>query len=135
MATRNPAHAFPLDRTVPGPDPAPSAPTAFTPPPLACDANCHVFGPAERFPFSPERTYTPPDSGVEDFARLQDRLGLSRAVFVQASCHGSDNSAMLDAIERGGGRFDAALGQVEGAFVFGAHGGVEEVRVAQAHLG
>ena len=115
MATRNPAHTFPLDRTVPGPDPAPSAPTAFTPPPLACDAHCHIFGPAEEFPFSPERTYTPPDSGVEDFVRLQDRLGLPRAVLVQASCHGTDNSAMLDAIQSGGGRF-AGVAMIDPSF-------------------
>jgi len=105
MATRNPPHEFPLDRTVPGPRPEPSPPKKFQPPPLACDAHCHVFGPAERFPFSPSRSYTPPDSGVEDFLVLQERLGLSRAVFVQASCHGSDNSAMIDAIRRGEGRF------------------------------
>lgn len=105
MATQNPQHDFPLERTVPGPQPSASTPTAFTPPPLACDAHCHVFGPAEQFPFSPNRTYTPPDSGVDKFELLQQQLGLSRAVFVQASCHGTDNAAMVDAIQRGDGRF------------------------------
>ena len=105
MATTNPPHDFPLERTVPGPMPDPSSPSSVRPPPLACDAHCHVFGPAERFPFSPTRTYTPPDSGVDDFIALQRTLGLERAVFVQASCHGADNAAMLDAIERGDGRF------------------------------
>jgi 2-pyrone-4,6-dicarboxylate lactonase len=71
----------------------------------ACDAHCHVFGPEERFPFAPGRTYTPPDSGYEELVELQGRLGLSRAVLVQASCHGSDNSAMVDALLRGAGRF------------------------------
>ena len=92
MATTNPPHTEALVPTVPGPIPEASRPTAFTPPPLACDAHCHVFGPAATFPFSPSRTYTPPDSGIEDFERLQERLGLSRAVFVQASCHGTDNA-------------------------------------------
>ncbi len=115
MATKNPPHEFPLERTVPGPRPEASPPTVFTPPPLACDAHCHVFGPAERFPFSPDRSYTPPDSGIDDFFLLQDRLGLSRAVFVQASCHGSDNSAMLDAIQRGEGRF-AGVAMIDGSF-------------------
>ncbi|MEM9654960.1 MAG: amidohydrolase family protein [Actinomycetota bacterium] len=101
----NPPHEFPLERTVPGPRPKASLPTVVAPPPLACDAHCHVFGPAARFPFSPARSYTPPDSGIDDFERLQDRLGLERAVFVQASCHGTDNSAMLDAIGRGAGRY------------------------------
>lgn len=72
---------------------------------MACDAHCHIFGPAVRFPFASDRTYTPPDSGLEEFLALQDVLGLSRAVFVQASCHGTDNRAMLDALEWGDGRF------------------------------
>lgn len=93
--------------TIPAPKRDPHPPTRFTPPPDACDAHCHIFGPAHRFPFAPDRTYTPPDSGLEEFVRLQERLGLSRAVFVQASCHGTDNTAMLDALERGQGRYAA----------------------------
>ena len=115
MATRNPPHREPLVPTVPGPIPEASRPTAFTPPPLACDAHCHVFGPAATFPFSPTRSYTPPDSGIDDFERLQERLGLSRAVFVQASCHGTDNAAMLDAIQRGGGRY-AGVAMIDDSF-------------------
>lgn len=64
-----------------------------------------MFGPAHRFPFASNRSYTPPDSGFEDLVALHDTLGLSRAVVVQASCHGRDNSAMLDALDRGQGRF------------------------------
>ena len=93
------------ETTIPPPHPAPHAPRAFTPPTGACDAHCHVFGPAHRFPFAPGRRYTPPDAGVEDLARLHDRLGLSRAVIVQASCHGTDNAALLDALRRGAGRY------------------------------
>jgi len=74
-----------------------------------------VFGPAHRFPFAPEATYTPPDSGIEDFEVLQDRLGLSRAVFVQASCHGTDNAAMVDALRRGGGRY-AGVAMIDESF-------------------
>jgi predicted TIM-barrel fold metal-dependent hydrolase len=87
------------------PHPDPHPPRAFTPPPGACDAHCHVFGPAHRFPFARDRSYTPPDAGIDDFERLQRRLGLSNAVFVQASCHGTDNAALLDALRRGGGRY------------------------------
>jgi predicted TIM-barrel fold metal-dependent hydrolase len=87
----------------------------FTPPPNATDAHCHIFGPADKFPFSEDRTYTPPDSGIDDFFVLQERLGLSRAVFVQASCHGTDNSAMVDAIMRGNGRF-AGVAMVDESF-------------------
>lgn len=83
----------------------PHPPTAFTPPPGSTDGHCHIFGPARRFPFAPQRAYTPPDSGLEEFEALQERLGLSRAIFVQASCHGTDNRAMLDALRRGRGKY------------------------------
>ena len=101
--------------TIAAPHPSPHAPRAFTPPPNATDAHCHVFGPAQRFPFAPEATYTPPDSGIDDFEVLQDRLGLSRAVFVQASCHGTDNAAMVDALLRGDGRY-AGVAMIDESF-------------------
>lgn len=82
------------------PDPARPA---FRPPAGAVDAHCHVFGPAARFPFAPERKYTPVDAPAERLFALRDHLGLSRNVIVQATCHGSDNSAMIDAIARSGG--------------------------------
>lgn len=104
-----------MERTIPGPIADPHAPTAFTPPSNACDAHCHVFGPADRFPFAPNRAYTPPDSGIEKFEALQDHLGLSRAVFVQASCHGTDNAAMVDALERGNGRY-AGVAMIDETF-------------------
>ena len=91
--------------TIAPPHPDPHPPAAFALPPGACDAHCHVFGPADRFPFAPGRAYTPPDAGVEQLAALHERMGLSRAVLVQASCHGTDNSAMVDALERSGGRY------------------------------
>ncbi len=96
---------MPLERTIPPPVRDPHPPTRFTPPPDSCNGHCHVFGPANRFPFAPDRKYTPPDSGYEDFLVHQERLGLTRAILVQASCHGTDNSAMIDALERGGGRY------------------------------
>ncbi|MCY3586607.1 MAG: amidohydrolase family protein [Acidimicrobiaceae bacterium] len=102
-------------RTILPPHPEPHAPTAFTPPPGAADAHCHIFGPAHRFPFAPEATYTPPDSGIDDFEVLQQRLGLSRAVFVQASCHGTDNAAMVDALVRGKGRY-AGVAMIDESF-------------------
>ena len=101
--------------TIPGPHPDPHPPTTFDVPPGACDAHCHIFGPGDRFPFAADRAYTPPDSGIDDFAALQERLGLSRAVFVQASCHGTDNSAMVDAIERGAGRY-AGVAMIDESF-------------------
>jgi predicted TIM-barrel fold metal-dependent hydrolase len=70
----------------------------FQLPPGACDAHCHVFGPGARFPYAPNRRYTPEDAPKETLAALHAHLGLSRAVIVQASCHGTDNAAMLDCI-------------------------------------
>ena len=101
--------------TIPAPHPAPHSPTAFTPPPGATDAHCHIFGPAHRFPFAPEAAYTPPDAGIDDFEVLQERLGLSRAVFVQASCHGTDNAAMVNALIRGQGRY-AGVAMIDESF-------------------
>lgn len=84
-------------KSIPAPDPHPVKPK-YVPPPGACDAHCHVFGPGTRFPYAPERRYTPPDAPKEKLAALHRHLGLERAVLVQASCHGADNSAMLDAL-------------------------------------
>ena len=96
-----------MTKPILGPCPDPHPPRTFVPPPGACDAHCHLFGPADRFPFAPDRAYTPPDAGLDMFEALQRRLGLSHAVFVQASCHGTDNAAIVDALERGQGRYAA----------------------------
>ncbi|MYE12915.1 MAG: amidohydrolase family protein [Gammaproteobacteria bacterium] len=83
--------------------PNPSKP-AFRPPPGAVDAHCHVFGPEARFPFAPERKYTPCDAGKEQLWALRDHLGFSRNVIVQATCHGADNRALVDALADANGR-------------------------------
>ena len=77
--------------------PAPSTP-GFRAPPGAVDAHCHVFGPAQRFPFAKERKYTPCDAGKSSLFALRDHLGFSRNVIVQATCHGTDNAALVDAL-------------------------------------
>lgn len=87
-----------------GPDPDTKKPD-FVAPANACDSHCHVFGPAAKFPFAEGRSYTPPDSPFEAFQKLQSVLGLSRAVIVQATCHGTDNTVTLDAIARSEGRY------------------------------
>jgi 2-pyrone-4,6-dicarboxylate lactonase len=84
-------------------DPDPSKP-AFRPPPGSVDAHCHVFGPGAEFPYAPERKYTPCDAGKEQLFALRDHLGFERNVVVQATCHGSDNSAMVDALVAARGR-------------------------------
>lgn len=77
--------------------PNPSRPQ-FQLPDGAVDAHCHVFGPAAEFPYAPERKYTPCDASKAQLFALRDRLGFSRNVIVQATCHGADNSALVDAL-------------------------------------
>ncbi|WP_446653529.1 amidohydrolase family protein [Blastomonas sp.] len=81
---------------------APSKPR-FTAPPGAVDAHCHVFGPQAEFPFSPKAKYLPQDAGPDALFALRDHLGFARNVIVQASCHGTDNSATLNGIARSNG--------------------------------
>jgi 2-pyrone-4,6-dicarboxylate lactonase len=83
--------------------PHPSKPH-FTPPPGAVDAHCHVFGPAAQFPYAPERKYTPCDASKEQLFALRDHLGFARNVIVQATCHGHDNRALIDALVHSKGR-------------------------------
>ncbi|MDB5583388.1 MAG: amidohydrolase 2 [Bradyrhizobium sp.] len=81
----------------------PSTPR-FVPPPGAVDAHCHVFGPAAQFPFSAKAKYLPQDAGPDMLFALRDKLGFTRNVIVQASCHGTDNSATLNAIALSDGK-------------------------------
>jgi predicted TIM-barrel fold metal-dependent hydrolase len=90
-------------RTCAPPLPHPTQPK-YVPPPLACDAHCHVFGPPGTFPYAPDRPYTPAEPAPQErLARLHAHLGLARAVVVQATPHGADNRAVLDAIAASGG--------------------------------
>ncbi|MEO1222692.1 MAG: amidohydrolase family protein [Pseudomonadota bacterium] len=79
----------------------PSKP-AFVPPAGTVDAHCHVFGPAHQFPYAPERKYTPCDAPKDKLFALRDHLGFTRNVIVQASCHGRDNRALVDALRSAG---------------------------------
>jgi 2-pyrone-4,6-dicarboxylate lactonase len=98
----------------------------------AVDAHCHVFGPAAEFPFSPKAKYHPQDATPEMLFALREHLGFARNVIVQASCHGTDNAATLNAIAKSNGTArgvavvdpaisDAELGQLH-------EGGIRAVR-------
>jgi predicted TIM-barrel fold metal-dependent hydrolase len=91
-------------KTTAPPDPNTRKPS-FKAPPLACDAHCHVFGPASKFPYAPDAPYWPPDSPFENLQKLHQILGIERAVIVHASCHGADMRVTLDAIARSGGKY------------------------------
>jgi 2-pyrone-4,6-dicarboxylate lactonase len=83
--------------------PNPSKPR-FRVPSGAVDAHCHVFGPGALFPYAPERKYTPCDASKDQLFALRDHLGFARNVVVQATCHGSDNRALVDALVHSDGR-------------------------------
>lgn len=81
----------------------PSAPH-FKAPAGAVDAHCHVFGPGDVFPYAPQRKYTPCDAPKDMLFALRDHLGFDKNVIVQATCHGTDNRALVDALRASGGR-------------------------------
>ena len=83
-------------------NPHPARPE-FVAPHGSVDAHCHVFGPGDKFPFAPERKYTPCDAPKEKLWELRDFLGFSRNVIVQATCHGADNRALVDALRHSSG--------------------------------
>jgi predicted TIM-barrel fold metal-dependent hydrolase len=97
--------------TVPGPDPDTRTPK-FKLPELSCDAHTHIFGPGAKYPYV--GSYIPPDAPLEDFQKLHGILGIGRAVIVNASVHGTDNSVALDAIKVSEGRF-RAVANLDGA--------------------
>lgn len=94
----------PAPKSTAAPDPNTRKPK-FKPPPLACDAHCHIFGPAATFPYHPDSSYWPPDSPFEGLQKLHSILGFQRAVIVHASCHGPDMRATLDGIARSKGAY------------------------------
>lgn len=118
-------------KTCQPPDPNTRKPD-FTLPKGTCDAHCHVFGPGDVFPYHPTRSYTPPDASRQQLKKLHDLLGIERAVIVQASCHGPDNAAMMDAIAHSNGTYrgvaviDESYGEAE--FEALDKGGVRGVR-------
>ncbi|MBV8975720.1 MAG: amidohydrolase family protein, partial [Sinobacteraceae bacterium] len=104
--------------------PAPRRP-GFVVPPGAVDAHCHVFGPGARFPYAAERRYTPCDAPKEKLFGLRDYLGFERNVIVQATCHGADNRALVDALR-------AAHGRARGVVTIGAEVADAELRTLDA---
>jgi 2-pyrone-4,6-dicarboxylate lactonase len=96
----------------------------------ACDVHAHVCGPASRYPFIPERLYTPPDASPADYRHMLDTLGLTRGVLVQPSIYGTDNRAMLDGLALDPKRlrgvavvpFDVSVAEIERLHTAGVRG-------------
>lgn len=94
---------MPMDANYKPFHPNPSKP-AYRPPAGAVDAHCHVFGPEAVFPYHADRKYTPCDASKAQLFALRDFLGFDKNVIVQASCHGPDNRALVDALLNSNGK-------------------------------
>lgn len=109
-AAEEPAKQIPV---IAGPDPDTKTP-AFKAPAGAVDTHCHIFGPAAEYPFSPTRPYTPPDAPLPAFRTLHEKIGVERAVIVNATLHGLDNRVVTDAIAKSNGKY-RGIANVSGA--------------------
>jgi predicted TIM-barrel fold metal-dependent hydrolase len=94
------------------PNPPVTAPPDFHPhapkiafPPRACDCHAHICGPIARYPYYERRIYTPADTLLPDYEHMLATIGCERAVLVQGSIYGSDNTVLLDALNAGRGRY------------------------------
>lgn len=83
---------------VPGPDPHPRRPRLSLPP-GSVDCHAHVFGPYDRFPLTLPRSYSPPEASLAQYRAMLGTMGFDRGVLVQPSVHGTDNRAMVAALE------------------------------------
>jgi len=121
-----------------GPDPQPRKPKLKLPS-GACDTHAHIMGPKARYAYSPTRIYTPPDCLLPDYLRMLATLGVERAVLVQPSVYGTDNTVMLEAMKAAGNRFrgvavvadsisDAELKQLDAAGVRGVRVNIVDVK-------
>ena len=90
------------------PDPNTKAPS-FEMPDNACDTHFHIFGPPNRFPFAETRRYNPPGAPIEHYQNVQKLTGLTRAIAVQPTAHGMDNSAILHAVAQSNGKMRAVV--------------------------
>jgi predicted TIM-barrel fold metal-dependent hydrolase len=64
----------------------------------ACDCHVHLVGPVDRYPFAQNRAFTPAAAPLPDLIAMLNGGGIDRAVLVQPSAYGTDNSCMLDAL-------------------------------------
>ncbi len=79
-------------------------PVSFDVPKGACDCHVHIFGPDDRFPFAPDRKYTPPNASIADLNALHKALHIDRVVVVHPSPYGADNACTVDAVRQMGAR-------------------------------
>ncbi len=97
-----------------GPDPNTHEPR-FKAPAGSIDTHTHVFGPVSKYPYAAERTYTPPEAPLEMFKALHAKIGVERAVLVNATVHGRDNRPVIDAIAASNGAYKG-IGTIDEKF-------------------
>ena len=125
-----------------GPDPSPRKPRLKLPA-QACDTHAHIMGPKARYAYSPARIYTPPDCLLPEYLKMLATLGVERAVLVQPSVYGTDNTVMLEAMRSAGSRFrgvavvaddvaDAELKSLDAAGVRGVRVNIVDVKDRKA---
>tara|TARA_B100000315_G_scaffold256209_2_gene301576 strand:+ start:7014 stop:7853 length:840 start_codon:yes stop_codon:yes gene_type:complete len=79
----------------------------LTVPAGATDTHMHIYEP--EYAMAPTALLAPPDGKLEDYQKVQQRLGLQRVIVVQPTSYGTDNSCTLEAMAKIG---DAARGVV-----------------------
>ncbi len=94
-------HSIPLCQ---GPNPDPGTPTHAMPA-EAWDCHAHIFGPIARYPFTSNRSFTPPEADLPAYRRMLAALGITHAVIVQPSVYGTDNRCTRDSVVAGGGQW------------------------------
>jgi 2-pyrone-4,6-dicarboxylate lactonase len=79
-----------------------NTPPWFRLPPLSCDVHFHAF---ERgYPYVSRPHYTFPEATLDQYLAVCGYFGIERMVLVQPSFYGTDNSLLLDALQRLGDR-------------------------------
>ena len=81
---------------------ASNSPPRFRLPPLSCDVHFHAF--ETGYPHVQRPHYTFPQATLDQYLAVCGFLGIGRMVLVQPSFYGTDNSLLLDALQRLGNR-------------------------------
>ena len=93
-----------------GPSADPGKPKLVVAPPKACDCHAHIIGPVAKYPFVAGRSFTPVEAHLDQYRRMLNALGLQRAVIIQPSFYGTDNSRTHDAIAESPGKWRGVAG-------------------------
>ncbi|WP_374253357.1 amidohydrolase [Xanthobacter sp.] len=121
------------------PRPFTEAPAARVLPPGTCDTHMHVFGPPAHYPLVAGRNYTPQPVTFDAYRPVMAALGIDRAVLVQPSVYGTDNSALLNTLRRAPEHLRGVVvvaPEVSDAELAGLHGlGVRGIRVNRRNPG